>query len=539
MSTMQEILEQLEDTTLYPSLNGPRDPSSPAFIFFDDDKALSETDRMARDHALDYEEWKMAILHSAELKAGAKPARRVKRIVPAAPQPVLKPSLTAKELFQPSKRDKKRALALTRKVTEQDASFHEVEDSFDDELHSTATPKAYKLVEYVNYAKDIEDGIEPRVRQCREVDYHELMAHLRYSNWLVNFYKRLAKNTDRYGEVASKILSGIDLDDSALRSKNKRKLKKLLRKHFIREVKVALKESNKTTAPIAGTVFVNPDGTRYETMGTNPTSAKASYAKRHKLEPEEVSADRVQYEGEDRAKWVVGRRRVSSETPSNWYDPNPQWTEIKNLKGEWIKSYHNDGRPIHFIPETKVFDGHRLTIREFEQAIISGAPLIEDEGDLVEREIEGGIADIKTYRIIDQGYGSEQRDPRALSDVESELYHILINLQLNHAADMVLCAHQDLGLIQTYFHDNAEDINAVLTEAAKGEATTFHWIKSVITHRGNDETASLNPDERRRALARGNFDGPSTFDVWLMNQPSMLQIPTDTGSRIATYRHWS
>ncbi len=208
-------------------------------------------------------------------------------------------------------------------------------------------------------------------------------------------------------------------------------------------------------------------------MGTAWGSAKMSYMKRHKLTDEFVSVERVQYEGERTSRLVVGTRKTSDSVVSNYFDPNPRWNERK-IKGEWVKAYDPGAYPLYKVPASMVMpaNSHRLTVREFEQAIIAGAETYEStEESFVNAMEQDQIPDTRTM-LLNMGYGSDGRHECSLSHEEDYLYGVLRMFGCELACELMLVQDQSENMLAshfTQFGDYTEELLSILKFVSKDD----------------------------------------------------------------------
>lgn len=284
--------------------------------------------------------------------------------------------------------------------------------------------------------------------------FNERQDSRRFANWLVEFHRKQGRqsNNDRW----------------------RKGVQPLIAQAHIPEVRTILRAMAEALpfAPgmVVGTVFVNPDGSRHETIGTSPLAAKAAYCKRHQITDEFVSVERVQYEHEKVSRYVVGMRRNSAETPSNWYDPNPSWQNTGS-DGDPTRAYDPCGNALIRVPQSGVFRGHRLTVRELEQSIIAGSEMIDTDAE--ELAMAWETEPLVDYREIgvETGGGKEFRNAGSLNHEESYLYALLRRFELTEACDILLSLRREIGDLQHYFshHTNQEALTAVLLAAEEDD----------------------------------------------------------------------
>jgi hypothetical protein len=232
--------------------------------------------------------------------------------------------------------------------------------------------------------------------------------------------------------------------------------------------------TNYAPGPVGETVFRNLDGSRHTTNGADFGKAKASFLsaqkkRGHQITEEFVSVDRVQYIGEKKSKLVVGVRRASNKTLSAYYDTNPQFVE-RLIDNQWVQAYQPRASRLQRLPMRKRPDGkveflpimpeeaHRLTVREFEQALISGAEIIESDEDHLAREIEDEYLPDSRIMLMNMGYGSDGRDPMALSHEEAYLHSVFMILGAKDddpffslACELLCMEEQTPGMLASHF----------------------------------------------------------------------------------------
>lgn len=300
-----------------------------------------------------------------------------------------------------------------------------------------------------------EDATDPR-----HDEFAERLETVRSGNWLINFYKNQPRNNDNWRKLIMPLMK--HLDDPKIGNDCAT---------IVRTVRDSLPFA---PGPIGGTTFVNPDGSRYNSMGTAWGSAKASFMKRHKLTDEHVSVERVQYEGQRQSKLVVGIRKTSDSVPSNYFDPNPRWSEKKDKSGEWVKAYDPGPYPLYRISPSMVmpFNSHRLTVREFEQAIIAGAETFDSvEESFVNAMEQDQIPDTRIM-LLNMGYGSDGRHESALSHEESYLFGVLRMFEQDLACELMLVQDQSENLLASHFTkfgDYTETLLSILKFVSKDD----------------------------------------------------------------------
>lgn len=301
------------------------------------------------------------------------------------------------------------------------------------------------------------------------IAFNDRQEARRYANWVIDFHRKQARqsNNDYWRKMIMPLMN--HLDDPEI----------------LTIVKTVRDNLPFAPGPIGGTIFVNPDGSKFKTSGTSPGSAKAGFQKRHGLENALVSMERVQKEGEKQSFWVIGQRKSSAETPSNYYDPNAEFGE----------DYEPHCTTLHRVPASKVFSGHRLTVRELEQSLIAGSEFAEDDIDACVNAIETSSAqpDDRTF-LMNSGYGDAGRTEEALSEHESYLYGVLRMFGHSLACELILLAHQEEGLIHNFFMscgNYSEDLLSIIryvkdddkVRAANGEEPMLPYVQMALLSR--------------------------------------------------------
>ena len=399
------------------------------------------------------------------------------------------------------------------------------------------------------------------------LEYLERQDQRAKDNWLIQWHKRKTSNNDHWRTFIMPLLK--HLEDPKI-GKDCRIIVKALSE--------ALPEAPRA---IGGTVFVNPDGTRHETAGTDIGRAKASYAKRHNLDGEFISVERVQKEGEKFSKFVVGTRKTSDVTISSYYDPNPSWSE-KRVHGEWVKAYQPSATNLYRVGQSMVMPSgsHRLTVREFEQCIIAGAETFEDYDDAMIYGIENSITVDDRVRITDHGYGEDGRAEEALCEEESYLYGLLRRAGHLQACELMQVRKQEPGILAQYFH--ASDNPTCLEDALISETEVGDILKMVMDEEGwrgvkklskvvdpttgaetnvitmkmsqpknvdsmmpyvldaliPEKTIEWEYTDAKGMLSGGDTDGPSDFSMWCMEDDDTIHTGP-TGRRKPAHHAWS
>lgn len=282
---------------------------------------------------------------------------------------------------------------------------------------------------------DVSRDIKPwneREPDHKALAYEERQESRATANWHVGNAKRRPKNNDHWRKLVRPLSDHLDNKDCLSILKTMRDVLPL------------------APGPIKGTVFVNPDGTRFESGSDNAGAAKAAYMKRHNLKDTFVSVDRVQKEGEKHSKWVVGTRRTSDATPSNYYDPGHIPGQELDDNGK-ERPYQPCATNLYRIPPSKVFEGHRLTVREFERAILAGAEIFDSFEETTAREFETTYLVDSRVTMLNLGYGSDGRDPSALTHEEAYLYSVLQMFGEEQACELLLLQDQEPGMLASHF----------------------------------------------------------------------------------------
>lgn len=395
-TSIHDLSELLSDERTFPARNGFKRPDSPSFIFFDDERETEDEDiRWGRELALDFEEWNAARNHWDEN-------------------------------------------ALPDEITRVQYKLCEYRNSYEVlmDLYNKKNPvydeNGVLTNPYLNIQPIKVKETPVSLEQVEEMDG--------LCRWIVGWHKRRASGNDHWHNAISKTICKIPLEDDATM------------KEFAFFKKILQKLTNYAPGPIAETVFINQDGTRHVTKGVDLGKAKASYKKAQKergfdLEDSLISVDRVQLEGQKKSKIVVGTRRDSSKTISNFFDPNAEMSDDK------AEPYQPHACALYRVRPSMVMPtgSHRLTIREFERALIAGAECYEDEFDFEGSEFEESNVVDHRVLLLNQGLGSNGRDEHSLTHEEEYLYGVLQMFQLNEACELVLLEAQEPGLLATHF----------------------------------------------------------------------------------------
>lgn len=297
--------------------------------------------------------------------------------------------------------------------------------------------------------------------------YLERQEAREQANWLIGWHKRRPKNNDHWRSLIQPLIKNMDHPK--------------LGADCITIIK-ALKEALPVApGPIRNTVYVNPDGTRHEVASANIGAAKVGFARRHNLDDEFISVERVQKEGENFSRIVVGTRRTSDTTPSRYYDPNPKWSD-RRINGKWVHSYMPSATNLYLFNSKSMVmpeGSHRLTVREFEQCVIAGAEIFENEDEAFANSLGDDIWD---DRIIGMnlGYGSEARTFESLNEEEQFLYNLLRNAGQELACELLLLRNQEENCLATFFNSSDIEENPIdIKEAIEGDGQISQIIKTL------------------------------------------------------------
>lgn len=477
-TSLESIAEYLADEGQFPARMGHRDPRTPAWTCFDDEKETDPDIRWGRELALDFEEWVAARNHDEALNNRLEEKATIK-IVQVGTTP-------SKELV-PAKN--------VEIIVKQATIAEKLRGSF---YKSVCTRRP-----------------EPKVDQYREIDadfsveeeietkeFLERQDARRYANWLIGWHKRRPMTNDHWHSCLARVMAKIPLDDD-------KNVKELM---VVKRVLSAI--TNYAPMPVGKTVFRNMDGTTYITNGSDFGKAKTSYldAQRkrgHEITDELVTVDRVQLVGEKRSKLVVGWRRDSSKTPSSWYDPNPSFQDEGRKEG-----YQTGAVTLCKVPRSMVMPqgSHRLTVREFEQCLIAGATLLENDLEDTASELEEEYLPDARIRLLNMGYGYNGRDSMSFTHEEAYLMEKLQNLYRStdnpfwaQAADLMQNEEQWGSVLSAHFHsgatvdENAKELLDSVSYDDEGKEY-LQWIKDVISGDGEkDEETRRDAKSRSRS----------------------------------------
>lgn len=400
------LADSIADEKAYDRQKGHRDPASPAWIFRDERNQDEPSDILwGRELALDFEEWKAKQEQREQYLLGKLlPAFCVttRKEIPCQPVPEDKPD----PVFS-------RKVGKWEETTEIVlATMSEIEEWMD----KPTKDKKPVMVKRTEDGDLIEWSPEAPAETLAYLDRQE---NREFCNWLVGWHKRRPKDNDHWRRFVLP-LAGV-LDDKALG---------MTAQTILKVMRDTLPFA---PGPAKETVFINPDKSRVVTK-LSPGTAKAGFIQRHNIEGELVTMDRVQYEGERTSRYVIGTRKASDKTASNYYDPDP-------IKGD--RGYIPRACTLIRIPESKVMpDEHcyRLTIRELERAIIAGANLCEDELEAYAASFED--AETAPFDTREAGLSFDDtcdfRTMEALSEQEQWLYWTLFGAGLEEACQAML-----------------------------------------------------------------------------------------------------
>ncbi len=455
---------------------GHRDPSAPSFVFFDDDRALDPDIAWGRDLALDFEEYVARRNHECSDERICHPARHDKL---SGYRPVT--LLDYCPIDAPTQKGMTRHKQGKRKVV-----FHGVTTR---PMIHNKTRKDFIFIEVsepvvVSQIEDMPQDFEYALDEESQA-YFERQESRRFANWIVDFAKRRPSDNDRWRKLMIPLASRLGEDDPLTP----------VARQILRTMKEALPFA---PGPARGTLFVNPDGSKFHSASNNFGSAKASFIKRHGLTDEFVSVDRVQKEGERHSTYVVGIRKTSDSVPSNYFDPNPSWME-KKRDGTWIKAYNPCACNLYRVPASMVMPGgsHRLSVREFEQAVIAGADTLDSIDELIARQFEQDPMPDTRVMLLNMGDGCDGRDPSALTHEETYLYNVLRMFGEEQACQLMLLENQEPGLLHTHFMSHGQYgqvvvniLRFVAKDPEAAEDGVLPFVISALTNRPQDEIES-------------------------------------------------
>jgi len=372
--------------------------------------------------------------------------------------------------------------------------------------------------------------------------YLERMEQKSRNLWLIEWHKRQSKssNNDNWRSAMAPVIEGLEGKHGPTC------------RAIIQGMREALPFA---PGPIRGTTFVNPDGSKHTTAGVDFGRAKASYLSRHKLTEDIVSVDRVQHEGERYSRLVVGQRKSSELTMSSYYDPNPAW---KDYEGG---TYSPRACALYKVPDHLVMPkgSHRLTVRQFEQALIAGADCYEDQDEAFAQGMEDGyVVDDR----IKSGFEAA-RDISSFTEEEQYLYNLLYEAGHLQACELISLQDQIPGLLHSYFFrsenpdsdeakirameggnevikllekvmaDDSWGVRKVFVKQVDADGNKigvieekptppvnrepmFHYVLGALTTTPEGTIGgNLTMQERINQLKKGDDDGPSAFDIFV------------------------
>ena len=541
---VDDVSETLADEGLYPASKGHRNPSAPNFVFFDDDRELNPLEAYTRETALDFEEWVATQNHHEALDARKEERAMITRQAPPeawhggpchsrletqscgyTPVPSYAELKRAQYLVRgqglpPSPTDhlsraaRKRVAQVIAGVAATPDGYggliRSIHDDFDLQVDEAAM---FELCEYANLKQVVDDaynlahpeygddgtllnphkGLELRKTISKPVTKAELEDAQRLNNWLVALHKHRPRTNDHWHTALARMINAVPLDDTTTVQQIV-KVKKLLAELV-----------NYAPGPVGSTVFRNPDGSRHETNGTDFGRAKETYITRHKISKEFVSVDRVQIVGKKKSKLVVGLRKTSDSVPSNYFDRDPVMAESK-IAGEWTDAYVPHACALHRVPPNLCMpDGsHRLTVREFERAIIAGADLYEDDEDAFAASMEETYLPDSRVMVLNMGYGCDARDRSALTHEEDYLYGVLQMFGEGEACELILLEKQEPGILKSHFTSNGDYVDAVhsiLNFVSQDDNAMLPYVISILSQR---PVADTNAHADAKSVSRSN-----------------------------------
>ena len=280
--------------------------------------------------------------------------------------------------------------------------------------------------------------------------------------------------------------------------------------------------------PAVRTLYLNPDGSRYlnTTDGEkSPKAATAQFMKRHKVSKERTSYERVhftelsesflrqhklKYNPSGYHMWVVFERKLTNEVLTNYYDQNPTMamrvdTEIDKwgiAQSEWSEEYRWTGGILlsrdlaldkndpFYHDEAYVPKGmRRLTVRDFERALLAGAEFDDGLVDIAVRSVteDDPIQDIRDRPVFE----TPTRAIEAMSDQEQLLFRWLREMEWEDLADMLLIDYTDLP--QGPDDERCGVVVTILKELGLREqlATDHEGNEFAIPAEGNKELMEL------------------------------------------------
>jgi hypothetical protein len=379
--SIDDLAEVVADEGQFPARMGHKRADSPSFIFRDE-RGHEDSDTLwGRELALDFEEWC---------------AKREQR----------EQYLSGKLL--PAFIHKDNALEFVL------ATMSEVEEWMDKPIKDKKPVMVFRDEDGV--LQEWAPTIEPEA-----LAYFERQDNREFCNWLVSWHKRRPANNDHWRRFVAPLASV--LDD---------KVMGITAQTILKTMRDTLPFA---PGPAKETVFVNPDKSRVVT-NLQFGKAKEGYKARHGIEDELVTCDRVQYEGERNSRYIIGTRKASDKTASNYYDPDP-------VEGD--RGYIPRACELIRVPASKVLPDencHILTVRELERAIIAGAELFEDDMEAYAATFEDQDAQFDTREAgISFDDSCDFRTELDFTEEESWLHWEIYGAGLEDAAKAMLVAN--------------------------------------------------------------------------------------------------
>lgn len=454
-----------------------RNPGSPGFIFKSDPKSKDE--EYAARLIERFEEWKAEKYGPPEIDEDEKPIYEL---------------IQVKNLNGAIERGEKLKKLSKRRVTLE--GFFEMSR---EEQDACEFENEIDIKTFLSLPKAIQKKTKIWTNRPEMVTYSDLQDARRRLNWFIGWAKRTPKTNDAWHRIIAEIgpkLADEEGGEEALST-------------LISELRKRMKFA---PGPIMGTIFRNPDGSTYRTAGVSMTTAKKAFQERHKLQETFVSVDRIQKIGERGSMIVVGTRRTSDQTLSHYYDPQPEYTE-KIVNGEIVKSYRPKGdSTIIFMENGKlpeILEGeerkeHILTIREYEQAIIAGAEVLDSSDEFEKYEDDEDVTQIEETGDdrelwINMGMGKAHKTIDALSEEEQEIHQILTNFGETEAAEFMLIpkigveAELALEEMNAFFRSSTylltENAIEILQWTARNRKELLPFMKQIIIGRETEKAS--------------------------------------------------
>lgn len=293
------------------------------------------------------------------------------------------------------------------------------------------------LGEFLYLPKEVQKSVKITESGITMVTYSDLQDQRRRLNWFIRWAKKTPRSNDAWHKAIA------ELGPKLAEMENGEETLSILIKELRKRMKFA-------PGPISGTIFKNPDGSKYETAGISMTTAKKAFKDRHGLEEEFVSVDRVQLEGQRTSKIVVGQRKTSDRTLSHYYDLQPEFME-RTVNGETKKIYRPREDSFLIFTEDKTLpknnqgdeEGYLLTIREYEQALIAGAKIMDEIEEFKQWEEDDDITQVEETGDdrelwVNEGMDKAHKTIDSISEEEQEIHQILINFEEIEAAEFML-----------------------------------------------------------------------------------------------------